>query len=522
MDQQQYATLNDFGDNAPPWIPVEERERIASYLQYDDMYWSAPESFEISMADEEESPIFVPKARTVVDTTSHFLLKGLTITAPDSAAPLQKALKDFMDRENFLTTFHVAKHSGVTRGDYLLHIMADKNKPEGSKLKLVSVHPANYFPVYDEWDTTKLVRVHLAEEFKLASDPNKTALRRLTYEYVQVNGTRRVQRTEGVFETQDWFDPTKQRQLKNLLKAELLPEAITHIPVYHFKNSQWQGRDFGTSELAGFERLLTAINQTITDEELALALEGLGVYYTDAAGPVDKDGHTLPWEVAPARVMEVPTGSVFARVKGVGSVTPMLDHVKYMQEALFEASGTSDIARGIVDVQVAQSGIALALRFLPTLAKIEERDRSGLDTLRQFWYDWKAWHDEFEGTNFVNTELTVEIGDKLPSDRTATLNELNNMLDRKVISRKHYRREAVSLGYTFPDDIDKEIDAEAQQAFEMAQKTAALTQPAPGQDPGAGKSGVQGRPPGVIGKPAVTNKSNNKARPNESGGTEAK
>ena len=533
MVQTPYSTVKPFFQDSASWVPEEEQDRISAYLQYDDMYWSAGEAFKISVADEDSEPIYVPKARTVVDTTAHYLLKGLTIAAPEGDAKMTEALTSILLREEFISRFHIAKHSGVARGDYLFHILADETKEPGSRISMISVHPSAYFPVYDTWDPDKLIKVHLAEQFEVREEGQlKTYIRKLTYEYTKDAGTSRVQVTEGAFEEKDWFDPKKQRLVKNLMKTRLLPPEITVIPVYHFTNGQWQGRDYGTSELAGFERLLQAINQTITDEEVALALEGLGVYATDAAGPVDQNsGQRIPWEIAPARVMEVPTGSYFKRVQGVGSVAPMLEHVKYLQDSLYEASGTSDIARGIVEVAVAQSGIALALKFLPTLAKVQERDAAGLGKLRQFWHDWKMWHKAFEGQDFGDAEPVIEIGDKLPTDKTAKLNELNNMFDRKVISAKFYRAEAQKLGYIFPDDIEEEIAAEAQTKFEDAQKLAMMnaslnpapqegeTPGGPGNNAGVGKSGVAGRPKTPNNK--RRNRSNNKGRPNESASSEA-
>jgi hypothetical protein len=519
-----YTTAKDYLGQRPEWVPEEERERIGSYLLYDDMYWSQPDTFKVILGDKDSNPLYVPKARTVVDTTSHYLLKGLSISSQD--AQLQQILEDTMKREEFLTRFHVAKHSGVTRGDFLLHITADDTKEPGKRISITSVHPASYFPVWDTWDPDKLLRVHLAEQFEVRENSSvKTYLRKLTYEYVYEGNNRRVKSSEGVFEVEDWFDPKKEKKIRDLIQTKLLPEDITVIPVYHFKNGQWQGRDYGTSEISGFESILNGINQTMTDEEMMLALEGLGVYATDAAGPVDEStGRRVPWEIAPARVMELPTGSFFNRVKGVDSVKPMLDHVQYIEDSLYEASGTTDIARGIVDVQIAQSGIALAIRFLPTLAKLEERDRSGINKLEQFWYDFKFWWNAFEDGDFRERDIDVAIGDKLPTDRVGRLNELNNMYDRKVISAKFYRAEMTKLGYDFPEDIEDQLAAEAEQRFQEAQKLAMLNQTSSdSQDsPDSGKSGVGGRPQTAKRTKQQSNRSNNSGRPNESGGSEAK
>jgi hypothetical protein len=190
-----------------------------------------------------------------------------------------------MARERWMSKFHIAKHSGVTRGDYIIHIYADENKEPGTRVSINTVHPAAYFPVYDDWNPDKLIRVHLAEVYERFEDGRmKTYIRKLTYEYIFTANRRRVSRTEGMFEVKDWFDPAKAEMVKSLLKKTELPEEIDTIPVYIFPNQEWQGGDFGRSELSGFERIFQAIDQTMTDEEMALALEGLGVYATDAAG----------------------------------------------------------------------------------------------------------------------------------------------------------------------------------------------------------------------------------------------
>jgi hypothetical protein len=160
----------------------------------------------------------------------------------------------------------------------------------------------------------------------------------------------------------------------------LLPPSITTIPVYWFKNIDWEGQKFGSSELRGFEGLLRGVSQAGTDQSAALSLEGLGVYATDGGRPVDESGTETDWEVAPGKVMEVPTGSYFRRVEGLGSLKPSMDHINYLESKLREAGGLSDVALGRVDVQTAQSGIALAIKFMPTLAKIEERDQAGRGT----------------------------------------------------------------------------------------------------------------------------------------------
>src|SRR5690349_6119931 len=67
--------------------PEDERERIAAYEKYDQMYWNDPTQYAIRIL-EGEQPLYIPNARKIVDTTAYYLMKGLKITLE---APVKKA-----------------------------------------------------------------------------------------------------------------------------------------------------------------------------------------------------------------------------------------------------------------------------------------------------------------------------------------------------------------------------------------------------------------------------------------------
>jgi glycerol-3-phosphate cytidylyltransferase-like family protein len=505
-----YSTIRTISSTQGPiWYPEEERARVAAYLKYDEMYWNDDSQFALRVL-EGENPIYIPNARTIVDTTSHYLLKGLQIKSedPEKFSATTSALDVLLKREMFYSRFHTAKHAGVARGDFVFHMTADPTKPAGSRLSLNSVDPSDVIPVYDEDDITKLIRVHLIQCWVNPKD-NQQYLKKLTYEYVKVGNQRRVQREEGIYELNDsWYGQKPELKTTTLPKA-LLPSSITTIPIYWFQNMAWEGQPYGSSELRGFEGLMRGISQASSDQSAALSLEGLGVYATDGGRPVDEQGNEVDWEVAPGKVMEVPTGSYFRRVEGLSSLKPSMDHINYIESKFREAGGLSDVALGRVDVQTAQSGIALAIKFMPTLAKIAERDQAGRDRLQQLFFDWKLWHSIYEN-QVLDGDILATIGDKLPDDRTTTLNELNNMLDRKVISIQYYRTKMIELGWVFPDDIQSQIDKEQQVAIDRQRQVALIS--ANSQGSNGSDSGGNGKPP---------NQSNNQGRPNESAGTEA-
>lgn len=475
------------------WAPELDRDRVMAYEKYEEIYWNHPYAFRLlDFTNYADRPVFVPNPRTIVDTTAHFYMKGLQVLG---VGDVRNPLNEFLDREEFLPKFHIAKHSGVTRGDYVLHLTADPSKPEGTRLSVNSVDPASYFPEFDEDDLCRVLAVNLVEQVIQEDQPTDVVIHRLRYSYEFVGAQRRVVVQEATYEVRDWWKGTRVK-VKDIKPPAYLPAPITQIPVYHFKNMDWQGQPFGSSELKGYEAMQARINQSATDEDVSLALEGLGVYMTDAPQPVNADGQAEDWSIAPGRVLEVPAGSIFKRVEGVNSVKPFQDHLTFLVDSLYEASGT--FRGGMIDAQVAQSGIALAIKFLPTQAKLEERDLMGVSKLTQFFFDWKAWNAAYE-SRLLTGNIQVIIGDKLPQNKTDVLNVLNNALDRGTISKQFYREQIAELyGLEIPSNMQDQILAEKQAEIELQQQVFAAQQP-----------------------PPDGNQSNNRKAPNESKGSEA-
>jgi hypothetical protein len=163
--------------------------------------------------------------------------------------------------------------------------------------------------------------------------------------------------------------------------------------------------------------------------------------------------------LGPGRVVEYPSGHEFKRITGVGSVKPSQDHIQFLLSQMHEAAALSDVARGRVDVTVAESGIALMLQMAPMLAKVEEKDQLVVDTHDQMWFDLvRGWFPGYEQTNFgEDVRVKTTLGEKLPQNREQKVSELNDMLDKKVISIPFYRAEMTKLGYNFPENMDAEI-----------------------------------------------------------------
>lgn len=460
-----YSTVRSLMGALPTWISDDlDKERIQSYQIYEQIYWGIPETFKLTARGAENRPIYVPTGRTIVDTTHRYTATGFGIsvdlrTAGEASASadvqaLTLAMDDLFTRERFKSKMNGNKRYGLIRGDWLWHIVGDDTKMQGSRISIYALDPASYFPIWDEDDLDKIVGCHIVDTYVDAKGDQ--FIKRLTYRKTETGS---ITSEAALFELDNWQGP--EAKPKTILKPPMeLPPSITALPVYHIKNFDEPANPFGSSELRGLERIIAAVNQTISDEELALALEGLGVYATDAPAPVNDDGEETDWVLGPGRVVEVPSGNKFERISGVTSVKASQDHIAFLLQMMREASGTPDVAIGKVDVAVAESGISLMLQMAPMLAKVEEKDQLVIDTHDQMWFDLvNGWFPGYESTSFGDARVKSRMGDKLPVDRAAKFTELNDMLDKKVISVSFYRAEAAKLGYVFPDNMDAEIVA---------------------------------------------------------------
>jgi hypothetical protein len=218
--------------------------------------------------------------------------------------------------------------------------------------------------------------------------------------------------------------------------------------VYHVPNTVETGEVFGSSDMRGLEVLQAALNQTATDEDLTLALMGLGVYATDEGGrPVNAQGQVTPWFISPGAVIENAKG--LHRVEGVDDLQPFTDHVNRLEGYLGDASGATDAAKGRIQVQEAESGIALELRLAPTLAKAREKDKIILDVHGQMFYDLvNMWFPTFEQLNFSDVQVIPVLGDKLPVNRAAEVTLVNELVLGGILSAGSARKYLVTKGFS--------------------------------------------------------------------------
>lgn len=479
-----YETALDLKRTKPDWVPnSEDNARVQAYNTYWDIYQNVKDAFKVVLRDDtgdEISRRFIPAARTIIEATNRYLAKNPTVTPvalavnPDGSEvtadeagliELKARVDAFFKREEFFTKFSSMKRWMLIRGDGLLHLTANDQKPEGQRLRLVEVDPASYFTINDPLDVDRVIGVYLVT--LVQDDSGELIAQRQAYLKTET-GTIFTQLQ--FFERDKWDDrwplsasdltpvapPSRFAEMDELLTGFELPSQITTIPVYHYRNRRGGGLPFGISELQGIETLLAGIIQTATDEDITIAQVGIGIYVTSSGSPKNpQTGEDEDWIIAPASVLELEShDDKFERIQGVDSVQPLLDHMNMLQNQARETTGTPDIAVGSVEVQVAESGIALAIQMAPILAKNEEAEQELKGRSEQLLYDLiNMWLPAYEGFTPTGVELVMTFDDPLPTDRAAVLKEILDMVTAKVIPIV-FAQQLIKerLGYNIPAD----------------------------------------------------------------------
>lgn len=475
VDLTPYSTVRSLMGPLDSWLGADDAIRLGAYATYEAIFKNVPDAFKLIQRGNETNPIYLPNARTLVEAKNRFLCKRWTyaiqpgLGTTEERATLDFALTQLFRREQVWAKFATQKRYGLVRGDAVWQIVADEDKPQGRRLSVYEVDPASYFPIFDEWNPEKLMGVHLVDPVLMPD--GKTVIKRQTYRK-EDNG--RISYELSWWETGAWDDREEGAKLKRATKIPEgehnrpvdfeLDERITAIPVYHVKNNRVPGEPFGASDLQGYERLITSINQSITDEDLALVLEGLGLYFTNSGPPTDDEGNETNWKLGPGWVVEGDEGSDFKRITGVSSVAPMLDHIGKMESSMREAAGVPDIAVGKVDTAIAESGISLAFQMGPLLSGNEEKEQEILSVTDHMLYDLATmWFPVYEEIDTPARPVSI-VDDPLPVNRKAVLDEVLALLssDPPLISAE-YARTLLSekLGYDFPDEMANAVVEEA-------------------------------------------------------------
>lgn len=471
-DLDPYATIKPMLGALPPWIAdPQEQRRIAAYAVYEAIYWCVPDTFKLVSRGQEDKPIYIPSGRSIVEITHRYLANEMTV-APDPTfgTPNDQLLAtqvwtDFARRERVYSKFNANKRHGIMRGDWIFTLYADPLRPEGSRISFFGVDPASCFPIYNPENIDEIIGWHIAEQF--VDNDGEVYIRRLTYRKTTgTGGPSPISVTDELYDIEDWGGPGMSQDSPKLIRAlrpaTVLPAPIDQLPLYLVPNFDTPGMIWGRSEMSGLERIMAALNQSISDEELALALGGLGVFWTDAGTPVDENGEETDWDLSPARMVELPDGKKLGRESGV-EVAPSQAHLKYLHGVIDEVMGHSSVAKGNIDVSSEVAGISLIIQLGPLLARVGEKEQTVTDVMTNLLYDLAKWWVAYEGTAFNSlmevTRWVPQYGPKVPFNTAQAITDLLSLTKEGVISYRYMRSKLRTMGFDdLPDDAAMEAE----------------------------------------------------------------
>lgn len=456
-----WSTAARYADAFESWLSPYDQQRIAAYQVYEDVYWGQVGL--LKSAASNDDPIQVPVARSIIEAVVRYLAVEWDLYVDPSygdSAQRQACDREFrrlFRRENFWSKFAAQKRWGLVKGDAVWHITADPTKAPGTRISLHVVDPATYFPYTDPGNQERVLAVYLAEPVEV---DGKTVIRRQAYRKVIADdGTTTITSESAYYQADGWDDRDGgETKLLQVLDPVQVLEGVTQLPVYRVPNTVNPGDPYGSSLLRGLERVLRGIDQTITDEDLAVALAGLGFYVTDSEAPKNPDGTDADgWHLSPLNVQEMGKNfkgeaATFKRVDGVSTIAPSQEHSAYLEGKAASGASVPSVALGSVDAATAESGIALFLRLSPLLAANREREDVMLGVYDQMFHDLQHdWYPAFEAVSFPDCVVSSVVGDPMPTNRDAKVQEVLTLATSTppLITLDEARAELTKLGWQF-------------------------------------------------------------------------
>lgn len=442
-------------------IDPEDGARINAYNLYEDFYYNRPETFKVTVRGEADTEIYLPSTKKLVEASARFLAVDFSYTLDGADKALDKYISDLFAREEISRRFIKGKRSMLIRGDKFWYITADPTKERGKRISINTIHPSCVFRIEDPDNAFRVIGYHLVDLVDDFREPGKgkRLARRQTYR--KEDG--KITSEAILFEVGAWDDRRLKRDelkpVKILYKKFELPPAITELPLYHIPNNEPDGSSWGLSQVAGIEYLINALNQSVTYEDLSLVLQGLGVYVSTAGPPTDKaTGRPTKYKLSPGNVVEISQEDKFERITGVSSIAPFQDHMKFLDEWATDGTGLPDMATGAVDVSVAQSGIALALKMGPIIAENSDKQLGIKAKWDQLGHDLiHMWIPAYEGLNSPGAEWNTVFGDPMPINREQFIQETIDLFTADMITYEEMRDRLEKVGYEQLSDAESKL-----------------------------------------------------------------
>src|ERR1700759_1126603 len=335
---KQYDPIRDFiqtGDDNV--VAPLDKLRVQAYDLYENLYINSTYNLKIVVRGDENHALLMPSGRKLIETVNRFL--GLNVDYlvegigdAGTQQDVDDWFKSFFKREAFKTKFESNKRWGLVRGDSAFMLYANPDKARGERICIAEVDPRQIFNIEDA--EQKTIGYHIAERVPDPEDSRKQICKRTTYKKEMDDNdkpTGKILYSVTFWSIGKWDDRDPEDELEPRtgvpanyggVEEAPLPDSISELPIYMWRNAPPQNSDWGTSQLSGLETLLYGINHSLTDEDATIVFPGLGMYMPNAPPPIDPHtGQVTDWNIGPMQIIEIGTDQTFQRVTGVTDLT---------------------------------------------------------------------------------------------------------------------------------------------------------------------------------------------------------
>ena len=337
------------------------------------------------------------------------------------------SLSQIVTRNNLHALNYESSLSNSFRGDAVYKVRWGKRTPQSEQPEsIIEEVPASiYFPELDDDDVRKVIRVTLAWVKRDPKQANRAYLRAEVHE----PGTIRHQifdlgsvSTLSAAGSQNSAvtvggKALQQVPLSTIEAYQTLAEeeqtGLDHIPIFHVPNFRYGSRFWGISDYEGLESLFESLNNRVSQIDEVLD-KHVAPKIVVPPGFVDEDGkiHFERMETIELGPGDQPP----SYITWDAHLTAAFTQFEKLLDLLFMLSETAPSAFGLDKFGVAESGRALRLRLLRTLAKIN-RKRLYYDTALKAALLTAQMLDVTHGSGeYEPSEPTIQWADGLPED----------------------------------------------------------------------------------------------------------
>lgn len=402
--------------NWKQYPPATHQARINEYARFEGLFLAQHQSiFKVKTGGRYQlTRYIVSNFAGILSTLSADLLFGEPpdfLVADEGDEATSEALSRLVADNEIPLLGYEAALAASFRGDAVLKARWGKRTPQSEEPEAIieEVPAAIYFPETSEDDVRQVIRASLAW---LKADPRDPK-----HQLVRVEEHEPGIIRNRLFALSNTGGEGEEVPIGTLEEyADLAAEVETgldHIPLFHVPNFRYGSRFWGISDYVGLESLMESLNSRLSQIDAVLD-KHVAPKLLVPPSLLDEDGRVKreSLEVIVLEAGEQPP----SYITWDAHLTAAFEQVDRFVQLLFLLSETGPSIFGLEKYGIAESGTALRLRLIRTLAKVNRKRLYFDRALKKVLYTAQLLEQEHGGTKYEPSPVSIAWADGLPED----------------------------------------------------------------------------------------------------------